>query len=87
MKAAFSFWKRNVQGLPGVDEGQFGVTTNAINGASECSGPNQSAATKRFEIYKKVRKAFKLKGNVPQTEKGCYELNQFIQASNSFTEK
>lgn len=76
-----------MRSLPGVDEGHFGVTTNAINGTTECSGPNQSAARKRFEIYKKVRKAFKLKGHDPEAEKGCYELNQFIQASNSFTEK
>jgi len=30
--AAFWYWRRNVHDRPGVSEGHFGVTTNAING-------------------------------------------------------
>ncbi len=68
---AFWFWRKHVHGLPGVAEGHFGVTTNAINGVLECwGGPNLSVAYKRFEMYKVVRSALNLGGDAH--EWGCY---------------
>ncbi|CAL8103930.1 unnamed protein product [Orchesella dallaii] len=82
INAGFSFWKTNVHDQPGVQDGQFGVTTNVIKGALECKGPNIPIAKRRFEIYEKVRTAFKLKGKA--IEGGCYELSEFLKlASNS----
>ena len=56
---AMWFWKVNVRTRPGVLDGQFGASTNAINGALECGGRSDKPA-KRFEIYKKVMVAFGL---------------------------
>jgi chitinase len=67
---SFWYWKKNVHSRPGVSSGQFGVTTNAINGALECSGPYQDKARKRFDIYKKVLAAFGI--NEVAIESGCY---------------
>ncbi|KAJ1983395.1 hypothetical protein H4R34_001309 [Dimargaris verticillata] len=63
------YWKTRVHTQPGVAEGKFGVTTNAINGKLECGGPNSATAAKRFEIYKKVLAAFQL-NNTPDPS-GC----------------
>ena len=67
---SFWYWKVNVHSRPGVSSGQFGVTTNAINGGLECSGPYQDKARKRFDIYKKVLTAFNI--NEAAIESGCY---------------
>ncbi|CAF1122657.1 unnamed protein product [Brachionus calyciflorus] len=67
---SFWYWKKKVHSRPGVSSGQFGATTNAINGALECSGPFTSKARQRFEIYKKVLVAFSIfEGPI---ENGCY---------------
>jgi len=70
---AFWYWKTSVHGQPGVAEGQFGVTTRAINGALECSGPHQDLAVKRFNMYKIVRVAFGITAPTGYAdERGCY---------------
>jgi hypothetical protein len=56
--------------MPKVKDGNFGSSTNLINGALECKGTFQEKAKKRFEIYKTVLKEFKIT-EVP-IEKGCY---------------
>ncbi|CAL8138892.1 unnamed protein product [Orchesella dallaii] len=68
---AFYFWKVNVHSQPGVAEGRFGVTTNAINGNLECRGEYVDVARRRFEMYKSVRNAFGLDPNAAD-ERGCY---------------
>ncbi|ODN03228.1 Chitinase 4 [Orchesella cincta] len=83
IKTGFSFWKTNVHTQPGVPDGQFGSTTNAIKGATECQGHDNAIAKRRFEIYEKVRSAFKLKGKA--NEGGCYELTEFLKAANTET--
>ena len=35
---SFWYWKEHVHSKPGIAEGQFGVSTNAINGFLECNG-------------------------------------------------
>ena len=68
---SFWFWKDRVHYRSGVSEGQFGVTTRAINGGLECgNGPNVQTAKKRFEIYKRVLLAFNI--NESPIETGCY---------------
>lgn len=48
----------------GVQQGQFGVTTKAINGGLECGSnpPNPNGRVKRFQLYGQVRRAFGLPG-------------------------
>ena len=70
---SFWFWKTNVHSLPGVSDGEFGVTTKAINGALECSGSNYDTAKKRFEIYKIVLTAFNI--DEEANENGCYQVS------------
>lgn len=67
---SFWYWQKHVHNRPGVSAGQFGVTTNAINGALECAGPYKDKAKRRFEIYKNVLKAFSI--NETPIETGCY---------------
>ena len=67
---SFWFWKKNVHSRPGVSAGHFGVTTHAINGALECSGPYKEKARMRFAIYKKVLAAFNI--HEAAIETGCY---------------
>lgn len=67
---AFWFWKTNVGYYLGVEEGKFGVTTKAINGALECNGQDTQKAKSRFRIYTKVLKAFNI-DEIPE-ESGCY---------------
>lgn len=73
-KTAFWYWKINVHNAPGVQEGRFGASTNAINGYLECTGPNAAAnrnkAEARFSYYKKVLIAFGI--NERPIEAGCY---------------
>ena len=66
----FWYWKKNVHSAPGVQNGQFGSSTNAINGFLECRGSNSDKARKRFEIYKKCLLAFGC-SDAPN-ESGCY---------------
>ena len=70
--SAIWYWKMNVHTAPGVTDGHFGATTNALNGAVECRDDDHiPMAKKRFEIYKSVLKAFHLK-DTPAIEEGCY---------------
>ena len=67
---ALWYWKANVRTRPGVLDGQFGSSTNAINGALECNGgPASHKAPKRFAIYKKVLLAFGI--NETPNPAGC----------------
>lgn len=67
---AFWFWKTHVGYYLGVEEGKFGVTTRAINGALECDGVNTQKAKSRFKIYTNVLNAFNV-DEIPN-ESGCY---------------
>ncbi|KAI8324476.1 lysozyme-like protein, partial [Martensiomyces pterosporus] len=67
---SFWYWKAEVRTDPGVMAGQFGSAVNRINGALECSGPNQDLARKRYQIYKAVLAVFS-PGETP-IETGCY---------------
>nr|AXX71253.1 chitinase [Bradysia odoriphaga] len=69
--SAFWFWKVNVHNRAGVANGDFGVTTRAINGGLECDNTaGHSIARHRYEMYGRVRAAFGLPG--PGNERGCY---------------
>jgi len=69
--SAFWFWRINVHSAPGVQQGQFGSTTRAINGNLECNNPGgHSIARHRFEMYGRVRAAWGLGGAGIET--GCY---------------
>ena len=67
-RTALWYWKKYVHGL--ATTGQFGATTNAINGGLECRGAYQATAKKRFEIYKCV--LLKLSITETPNESGCY---------------
>lgn len=55
----------------GVAEGDFGVTTRAINGGLECDNwTGQSIARLRYAMYGRIRAAWGLIG--PGQERGCY---------------
>jgi len=56
-QTAFWFWKTNVHSVDGVQNGQFGSATNAINGDLECN-PCRGACTNRNDIYAHVLKIF-----------------------------
>ena len=66
---ALWFWKTRVGKLPEVKKGNFGSSTNAINGGLECGGPNEKAR-KRYDIYRNVLARFKIQET--PIEKGCY---------------
>ncbi|RNA42025.1 chitinase 4-like [Brachionus plicatilis] len=66
---AFWFWKTNVGYYSGVEQGKFGVTTKAINGALECSGSDSRIAKSRFKIYSKVLNAFNINEHPDESEK------------------
>ena len=68
---SFWYWKENVHSKPGIADGLFGVSTNAINGQLECNGgPYQYKAMRRFDLYKNVLRAFQIT-DLP-IESGCY---------------
>jgi chitinase len=67
---AFWFWKVNVGSNALVKRGQFGTSTNLINGALECRGIYKDKARKRFAIYRQVLQAFKVFETPIET--GCY---------------
>lgn len=68
---SFWYWKAHVHNKPGISEGHFGVSTNAINGFLECNGGlYQQKAPLRFNLYKNVLKAFSI--NDKPIEDGCY---------------
>lgn len=71
--SAFWYWGRHCHVWPGVKEGLFGASTMAINGALECKGPYKVKAFKRFTIYVRVLKAFKL-FDVKPIQDGCYPM-------------
>lgn len=66
---AFWYWKDRVHDVPGVIDGHFGVSTNAIN-RNECGSGRIQRAKNRFEKYVKVLKALGI--NEPPIETGCY---------------
>jgi len=53
MGTAFWYWKKYVHNVPGVQLGQFGSATKAINGYWECSpnGPEIYKAKKRWNLF------------------------------------
>ena len=59
---SFWYWNANVHNAPGVQAGQFGSSTKAINGNLECSAPRNKAALARFAIYQKVFTIFGIGG-------------------------
>ncbi|ODM90353.1 Chitinase 4 [Orchesella cincta] len=61
-QTAFWFWGDRVHTQPGVQQGRFGASTEAINGGLECSRPGNAQAQKRFQIYGNVTRAFGLNG-------------------------
>ena len=68
---SFWYWQANVHSRPGISDGYFGVSTNAINGFLECNGgPYQYKAPIRFNIYTQVLKSFNITENPIET--GCY---------------
>ena len=66
---SFNFWKTIVHPAPGVQDGKFGATTKAINGALECGAPNEKAK-KRFSYYSKILTAWGI--TEAPIESGCY---------------
>jgi chitinase len=69
--SAFWFWRTVVHNFPGVQQGHFGATTRAINGALECNDPNgHHIARRRFAMYGQVRSVWGLPGAGIET--GCY---------------
>lgn len=66
---SFWFWKTNVHNQGGVQQHHFGAATKAVNGM-ECANGGWPAAHSRFEIYKKVLKAFHI--NEAPNEHGCW---------------
>lgn len=70
---SFWYWNANVHNAPGVQQGQFGAATNAVNGALECRGAYQHTAKKRFEMYKRIFQVFGLSGS--PNESGCYPVS------------
>ncbi|KAJ1680405.1 hypothetical protein EV182_000060 [Spiromyces aspiralis] len=70
-KVSFCYWAERVHSAPGVQDGEFGAATKAINGALECgSGSAVDKAKKRFEIYQKVLAVFD-PSSTPNPA-GCY---------------
>ena len=65
---SFWYWAKFVHSQPGIQRGEFGWATRAINGG-ECTH-NMAAAHKRFAIYKKVLVAFHI--HEQAKEHGCY---------------
>ena len=68
--SAFWFWKTKVSIDFGVKIGNFGSSTNKINGFLECRGKNIEKAKKRFEYYRTIFKIFEIDGT--PIESGCY---------------
>jgi chitinase len=67
-ETAFWFWSANVHNAAGVQDGQFGSATNAINGALEC-GPCRGSCSNRNDIYARVLQAFAV--NESPNTAGC----------------
>ncbi len=67
---SFWFWKTRVQNDPGVQRGEFGVSTKIINGFIECGNGWNERAKKRFELYQKILIALNVYEKA--IEKGCY---------------
>ena len=66
---SFWFWKTNVK--PALKNTfNFGLATNAINGALECKGSATDKAKKRFQIYTAILKVFE--PSATPIETGCY---------------
>lgn len=72
MDSAAWFYESQVLG---TTAGEFGETTNKINGALECSSGSSSAAAKRrYEIFVSIANAVEMTG---YTERGCYGVGAF----------
>jgi chitinase len=66
---SFWFWDQNVHNAPGVQQGQYGAATNAINGALECGGKNPAEVAARNANYAACLKAFGI--TTPPNTAGC----------------
>ena len=66
------YWKKYVEGQPGVGPDHFGYSTKAINGKLECNNKNIEQSKNRYKIYVVFAKALKLKKIAD--EKGCYKI-------------
>jgi predicted chitinase len=67
---SFWFWNTNVHNAAGVQQGQFGAATNAINGPIECvQKSNPTAVQNRNSNYANCLKAFGI-NDTPDTS-GC----------------
>ncbi|KAL5516093.1 hypothetical protein EMCRGX_G001362 [Ephydatia muelleri] len=60
---SFWYWKANVHNALGVQDGQFGSSTKAINGNLECSTPGNPAALARYAIYQRIFTIFGISGS------------------------
>ena len=68
---AFKFWELQVHDAAGVGVGQFGSSTNAINGPLECKGGGGRAlAEARFAKYSVALQEFGV--NETPNPAGCY---------------
>jgi hypothetical protein len=67
---AYWYWKAVVHSAPGVQDGWFGSSTRAINGAVECQGYNGDLARARYQKYAVVFTEWNLVGG--PVESGCY---------------
>ncbi|OQV15038.1 putative Endochitinase EP3 [Hypsibius exemplaris] len=63
------YWGSRVGNQPGVKQGKFGASINAINGPLECRGQNQEKVTKRKEYYTNIYRVWRLSGSVDLS--GC----------------
>ncbi|PVU87557.1 hypothetical protein BB561_006292 [Smittium simulii] len=67
---SFWYWKDRVRTSQLVLGGNFGASTDMINGALECRGGYADKAKKRFELYKKVLAV--MDPSSTAIESGCY---------------
>ena len=72
MQVSVWYWTTVVRPALAGRKNEFGVTTNAINGAIECgrNRPRHPKAVKRYQIYRKVAEALDIRN--PARENGCY---------------
>nr|ALV66651.1 putative endochitinase 2 [Spalangia endius] len=70
VKVSVWYWKARVRPQIRGQEDCFGATTNAINGAIECSGGFNQQAYNRYQKYLKVADAMNIRNKA--RENGCY---------------
>lgn len=76
-RVSFWYWDAFVHSLPAVtEEGAFGITTLAINGAQECHNPDgHPVALSRYQIYVRVCQVLGIEG--PLNPTGCYPCHRY----------